>query len=252
MTSKEKAIDVIRKLLELSKSENVNEAANAAEQAQILMTKHAINEAMLDVSPDQDEGIEHDLLHGIDGKSLPTWKGQLGVVMSEVNQCLCYRNGPNLHIVGRPSDADTVRYLFTYVAKEIDRLTILESRSRGKVDKNWSNNFRLGAVGEVNRRLKEAHNAAKASMKKEADASDTMGTGVALMRVNTALKKMEEHKGDVDDYAKKKLKIGKGRRTHSKYNEGARKAGRRAGAGIDLSSGSGKGLGTGEKKRLGS
>jgi hypothetical protein len=248
--AREKALDKVRKLLELAKSDNVNEAGNAAAMAQELMSKHAISEAMLDVSPDSDEAIEHDVLHQGFGTQLPTWKGQLGVTLSEVNQCKCFRSGPALNIIGRPSDANTVRYLFGYIAREIDRLAIIESRLRGNVEKTWLNNFRLGAVSEVNRRLQEAHAAAKAAMRREADASDTLGTGTALMRVNNALVKMGQHAGAIQAYGERNLRLRKGSASHSRYDHGARQAGKRAGATIDLNNGSKASLGSGARGAL--
>jgi hypothetical protein len=213
------------------------------------MSKHAISEAMLDVSPDRDEAIGLDTLHAVDG-NLPTWKGQLGVILCEVNQCKCFRSGKTLSLIGRPSDADTVRYLFSYIAREIDRLAIQEARIRGSVDKTWMNNFRLGATTEVSRRLQEAHAAAKAAMRREADASDTMGTGVALMRVNNALVKMDQHKNEIQNYADRKLRLRKGSRSNSTYNHGAREAGKRAGATIDLNNSSKGSLGSGSRAAL--
>jgi hypothetical protein len=251
MNAREKAIDKVRKLLELAKSDNVNEAGNAAAMAQELMSKHAISEAMLDVSPDSDEEIEHDVLHQGYGQNLPTWKGQLGVVLSEVNQCKCFRSGPALNIIGRPSDANTVRYLFAYIVRQIDKLAIAEANIRGNVEKTWMNNFRLGAVIEVNRRLQEAHAAAKAAMRREADASDTMGTGVALMRVNNALVKMAQHKNAVEAYGKRNLRLRKRSGGKARYDDGAFKAGKRAGATIDLNNSTSKGgLGSGSRAAL--
>lgn len=251
MNERERKLDQVRKLLELSKDNaNVNEASAAAAQAQRLMSKHSITEAMLDVSPDEDEDIEVDTLHKHGSNSLPSWKGQLGVVMAEVNQCVCYRSGSELRIIGRPSDANTVRYLFSYVVREVDRLTKQESNLRGNPGRTWCNNFRLGAVTEINRRLREAEKEARASMKQEADASDTMGTGVALVRVNNALQKLDDRSAAAQQYGKKKLKLRSGGRSSSRFDAGARAAGKRAGASINLNGGGRAGLGAGARAAL--
>jgi hypothetical protein len=170
--------------------------------------------------------------------------------MAEVNQCKCYRSGSELRIIGRPSDASTVRYLFSYVVREIDRLTKEESNLRGNPGRTWCNNFRLGAVHEINRRLEEAAREARAAMKKEADDGDTMGTGTALVLVNNAIAKLDDRTAAVEDYGKRKLRLRSGSSSHSRYDAGARAAGKRAGASIDLSNGGRRGLGSGNRKSL--
>ena len=255
MTQQEKITERVRKLLELSKSANVNEAGNAAGAAQELMSKHAITEAMLDVGPDQDqadEDIAVDSLHTHDSRNLPTWKGHLGVGICDVNQCECFRTGNTLRIIGRPSDAASVRYLFSYVAREIDRLSKEESALRGSPGRTWANNFKLGAVSEVSKRLKHAYTKVRTEMKQEAEQGDTLGNGVALVRVNSALTKLDNRKAEATEYGKTRLKLKKAGRTHSNYDSEARDAGRRAGANINLEGGTSRGaLGSGNRKRLG-
>ncbi len=258
MTNEDKIVDRVRKLLELANSDNVHEAGSAAKQAQILMSKHNISEAMVSVEADADEqeDLEVDMLHQHGGRQLPSWKGRLGVVMCEVNQCHCYRtegrDGMELRIIGRPSDAATVRYLFSYVVREIERLTQQESDNRGGAGRTWLNNFRLGAMQEVNNRLREADKEARAAMKQDADAQDDLGTGTALVVVNSAIAKLEERRKEAVVYGKKKLGLVATSGSRSRYDSGARAAGKRAGASIDLNSGGGRaGLGRGNRKALG-
>jgi len=246
----DKILDRVRKLLELAKSDNVHEAGNAAAAAQDLMSRHSISEAMLDVSPDQDEMIDSDILFAETGAQMPTWKLLLGSCIAEVNQCKAFQSGSTLQIIGKPSSAATVRYLFMYIAREIDRLCDFEARNRGAPGRTWSNNFRLGAVSEVSRRLREADAAARAAMKREAYEGDTNGTGVALMRINNALTKLDEQKLAVEVYGKTRFRLRTMKRS-ARYDHSARDAGKRAGATIDLSHGSGKGLGSGHRGQLG-
>jgi hypothetical protein len=249
----QRKLEQVRKLLELAKSDNVNEAGNAAAQAQRLMSRHAITEAMIDVGQDEDEKAEpitSDVMHAHESQNLPTWKGQLGVVMAECNQCKCYRSGSELRIIGRPSDANTVRYLFSYVAREIDRLTKQESDARGGPGRTWCNNFRLGAVDAVNKRLREAHRDARNDMRREAHAGDTLGTGVALVRVNNALATLDQRVRDVEEYGKRKLHLRSTGHAHTRYDSDARAAGARAGATINLSNGRSASLGSGSRGAL--
>jgi hypothetical protein len=248
-----KALDRVRKLLELSKSENVNEASNAAAAAQALMSRHNITAAMaVDVGQDADEReepTEVDTLHTHSARNLPTWKGLLGMALVGVNQCRCYRSGNTLKIIGTPSDASTVRYLFTFLAREIDRLCKQETEMRGSPGRTWANNFRLGAVSEISRRLKEAHRKVRSDMKLEADAGDSMGTGAALMRINNAIARIDK-RSELAEARAKKMKLRAGGRSHSRHHTGAREAGRRAGASIDLG-GSKSSLGSGNRRSLG-
>jgi hypothetical protein len=246
-----KIIERVRKLLELAHNNtNVSEAANAASAAQTLMSRHAISEAMLapaDAAPD--EPIEKDVLFASGGTQNATWRGQLAMVMSEVNGCGVYQSCGSLYIFGRPSDSAKVRYLFAYVAREIERLCKEAADLRGSPGRTWANSFKLGAVSEINRRLREADKAARASMKQEADASDTLGTGSAIVLVNNALAKIDAHKVSVAQYGEVKLHLRKGSASHSRTDYGARDAGKRAAANIDLNGASGS-IGSGARKSL--
>ncbi len=73
MTNEDKIVDRVRKLLELANSDNVHEAGSAAKQAQILMSKHNISEAMVSVEADADEqeDLEVDMLHQQGGRPSP-------------------------------------------------------------------------------------------------------------------------------------------------------------------------------------
>jgi hypothetical protein len=231
----DKIVDRVRKLLELSKSDNVNEAANAAAAAQELMTRHEISTSVLaqtTANDADDEPVETGLMYAHPATQLPTWKGHLASVVAQVNQCKAWREGPALHVVGRPSDASKVRALFIHITVEIERLASEGSRERGSPGKTWVNNFRLGAVSAVNRRLREAHQKAKDGMRTEAAALG--GGGVALVRVNTAIARLDERDTAVVRYAEQHLRLRSVRAKSSNYDADARRAGERAGASISL------------------
>jgi hypothetical protein len=248
-----KIVDRVRKLLELAKSDNVNEAGNAAKQAQILMARHNIAEATVSaLDGEPQEEIEKDLLHRGD-KAYASWKGTLALAVCEANQCVCYRtgHGGDMNIVGRPSDANTVRYLFSYLVREIDRLCEAEASLRGNPGRTWRNNFRHGAVEAIDRRLREANREARSAARKEASDGDTLGTGAALVRVDSAIAKIDQRLREVEDYAARSLKLRAGKASSSRYNPEGREAGRRAGSQIDLGNAH-AGLGSGERRKLGS
>jgi hypothetical protein len=234
----EKKVDQVRKLLELSKSDNVNESATAAEQAQRLMSKFSITEAMLAVEADedQDDTIERGELHIHGSNKLPSWKKLLAGAMSYANQCDYYWQGNRLFIVGRPADAETVRYLFSFVCREIDRLAKQEGSLLGSPGRTWFNQFRLGAVDTVSDRLRKAAREARAEMKQIADEKDSMGTGTALVLVNNALARLDSRKEASSKYVRDVVKprIHNDIGGNAAYDGMAREAGRKAGKNINL------------------
>ena len=250
MTQEEKVVERVKKLLELSKSENVNESATAAAQAQKLMTKHSITELMLEKSDEKlEEAIEDAILYAQD-KQMPQWYGRLCMKLCGVNQCDCYQSGNQLKVVGRPSDAQTVRYLFSYISKEIIRLRDQHSEERGEPGRRWRNDFCIGATAEVNNRLYIAAKEARAEMKREADASDTMGTGTAIVLVNNALAKLDKRGADVGVWVKKNLKLQTTSSSRRYSDRDGRTTGQLAGRNIDIGAGGRGSIGSGSKKRL--
>lgn len=163
-------IDKIAKLLALAEGEGAtpSEAANAAAAAQALMQRHKLDRATIE--QEQSEGGEP--IAAADdplwtGGRYVSWVGDLADVLARLNGCRvlvipAVRNGrvrrhARLHLVGRASDMQVVRYLFAYLRREIDRLAkkaVAEASVRQP--RRWARNFRFGAVVAISRRLKEA------------------------------------------------------------------------------------------------
>jgi len=243
-------VDVIRNLLELSKrNDNVNEAAAAFKQAQKLMEKHRISEATIEESTQaQEEEIENDILFTASGLRLAWWKQSLARSLAEVNGCKTYSTKSRadkksfMQVIGEPNDASTVRYMYNYIANEIDRLAEAASVTRGRPGKTWCNSFRHGAVAAISERLKEAHEEARA------ESLASAGNTAAIVRVSSAIAKLDAKLEDVHKWAKKNLKLVK-TSTRSMRNDDATKLGRRAGKNVNLSS-DGKALGSGVRGYL--
>jgi hypothetical protein len=245
----EKIIERVRKLLELAKSSNVNEAAAAAAAAQKLMVENAITELMIEdcTEPEEEkEEIEKDVLN-TDGKA--TWRGMLAICLCEANGCQCYVHGKALMIVGKPTPASAVRYLFEYIARQIETICHNEGMARGRPGRSWYNNFRLGAVSTIGQRLREAAQQARSGMRQKAYQEDTNGTGTALVKVNSAIVKLDKQAEEVKKWCKVNLRLHP-RNTPSSYNHEGREAGKRAGANIDLGGSSHRGLGKGHRALL--
>lgn len=174
----------IRRLLALSESSNVHEAAAAAAKAQELMSKHQIDQAELaEQAGEVDEPLlEEDLQ--VFGRNMVAWEALLGGAVAEANGCDAYNQvwrdetGRQVRamtrIVGPASAVQSVRYLLAYLTREVGRLCQAE-RDAGRGEAAWLNSFRLGASHEIGRRVKAAADAARAR---------AAGHGCALARID--------------------------------------------------------------------
>jgi len=246
----EDKLKLIQKLLSLSQQkDSVNEASAALAQAQKLMEKYRISEAMLEsVSVEDEEAIENDILYSSRGIRLAWWKRNLARTLAKVNGCKTYTSKnrkektSQIMVVGEPNDASTVRYMYNYIANEIDRLTKSAAAERGSPGKTWCNSFRQGAVETVCARLVEAHEEARQEAREGAEGS------TALVKVSSAIAKLDKKFTDADKWARDNLGLRK-TSSRSQVDENAKKAGRRAGKKINISGGRNK-LGKGTRGYL--
>lgn len=224
-------IDKVRKLLKLAESPNANEAALAAAKAQQLVDEHNLSAALLAL--DGAEAVPDEPIEDFESKGAPLetsrrhprWRTQLAGTIARANGCRIYINGEHIALVGRPSDADTVRYLFSYLAREVERLCAKEGVGCGT---SWRNNFRLGVVYAIMEKLREERE------RFAKDARSQASNGTALMRVNTALARVEQRGMDTAAWMKANLKlVSRGGGGHS-YDRGALEAGKRAGNSIQI------------------
>lgn len=193
------AIEKAVKLLRLAQSSNPHEAALAASRAQEIMDRHKLEGLSADYDTDKkqpDEPVQDFKADLMDpGTKTETWKSRLASAVAKVNECKIYirvtRKGPPSYdkvsgfaIVGRASDAQTVRYIYSWLSREIDRIADEKCAGYGRT---FYNNFRIGAVESVTARETEA------TMKHEA-----VGNSMALVRVNNAIAKRQEQKFEVE------------------------------------------------------
>jgi len=126
---RDKILDRVKKLLALSTSSNVNEAANAAAAAQRLMLEHKLTEA--DVS-DTQEGQMFELSMGAVGFA-SRWKFVLVTAVARAFFCeavgLRVGQRRKVRIVGRKEDVEIAARVFRYLHAEIDRLAKIEIES---------------------------------------------------------------------------------------------------------------------------
>jgi len=227
-------IDKVRKLLRLSTSPNVHEAALAAAKAQELIDRHQLAQVTLEMDTSAasvpDEPIQHFKDAPLDrADRRERWRIDLASSVARANQCRIWLVRGNIMIVGRPSDAETVRYLFGWLAPEVNRLAQSEGAGKGS---SWRNNFRLGAVEAIRAQLKRQHLALVETLREEAG-----GNMAALVRVDRALAIVKERDAAVDtwfDAFCRRLGLGNSRGSSYNYDAAAREAGRRAGASLAI------------------
>lgn len=241
-------ISKVQKLLRLSTSSNANEAALAASKAQELIDRHNLSATLLALDSavpvdTLDEPIVNFQQAGapLDSqKTQQTWRQRLAITISRLNGCSIYYHGGDIALVGRPTDAETVRYLYGYLTREVERLTAEQGKGMGT---SWRNNFRLGVVDTVTRKLHEMHRAFESTVRAEARADNSQ----ALMLVDRALAQIDKRREDVETWIGENLKLRKVSEQRVNHDRTARDAGRRAGQSISINSAKG-GLGTGQKR----
>jgi hypothetical protein len=197
MSVPQEILDRVAKLRALSNgTSNINESTAAATAAAKIVEKYRISEEELDmhetVSSDPIE-LVHDPL--FDGVRLSTWKERLGSVLGRHYGCACWIdngfNSKRFRLVGRKSDVELVRYMFAWLALEIDNKALSVCAGKGKT---FSNSWRLGAVAGVSSQF----NAMRAELKKEATAS-----------ASCALVKLENRANESDVFMRAKMKLRK-------------------------------------------
>ena len=252
MDNKASILLKIRKLLSLSNSDNVNEAALAAARAQELMDKYGIEKAQAEIQtgfedPEEKEDIKNfsEIPEGwVDtSQKMTKWKIHLFCGIAKYNSCKgfsSYRGqGRSIEVIGRPSDVETTRYMYTYIMKEICNLRNKNSRGLGKT---WSNNFCIGAVQGILERINESRNHMRAKMAVDAQRAG----GTALMVLDKAIAKVDKKLADVETFTQNNLKLQYTKGPTIRYNSTAREVGKQASKSISLSSSGGR-LGSGQK-----
>lgn len=245
----EEAVEKAVKFLKLAKSDNPNEAALAAAKAQEIIERFKLDIGSLEAPmPERPKEEVKDFGFGqalyTSGK-LQTWRARLAQHLAEVNACKSYYRGSNIHLIGRPSDVQTVRYLFSMLNTAVDDL-VYKSGFQG-LGRSYLNNFRLGVVDTIGRRLREQVKAVREEAKTNALAQDNQaGTTTALARINKALARLDEDVRETEAWTQQHMKFTGVRRTGQwRGNAEAREAGRRAGETVNLGGQARGGLGAG-------
>ncbi len=228
-------VSKVQKLLRLSTANNnAEEAASAAAKAQELIDQHNLSAAMLALDSEPVNGIDdepvidfHQAGSPLDQqKQQQRWRATLASVVARLNGCRIYFKGGSIALVGRPTDAETVRYLYGYLSREVERL----ASTQVGLGRTWRNNFRLGVVDTISVKLHEQHR----KFEHDVRATARIEGGTSLMRVDRALANIDHRGESVAEWIKSNLKLRSRGSYATRSNPSARAAGRAAGQSIRI------------------
>lgn len=236
MRDRERAIDKIRVLLELSKSDNTSEAANAAAKAAKIMAKHGLDESEIV----EDDPVSENFELGVEvgrSKKVPVWIWNVAWAVAESSHsrpCTAYRlsdkkiSATLVCFIGRRSDAELASYLFAFLISELRRLHSERVPPIGKriqqyipgtpppvVDKEyqrrWTHDFYYGASVMIVQRMAAAKETVMAG-----------AASTALVRLATIRTDVEAAIADlkIEYVAGNQVQV----REESAYNQGVRAA----------------------------
>ncbi len=163
---REKAIDKIKKLLRLSKSDNLGEANAALRAAQELMAKYNV-----EVTSEEDKISVVEMAIQFGTKSISNEKRRLMDALAKNFRCEWYYGGSNLYILGYENDCLVLKDVFDWICVVYDKLAakfLKEERlRRGTWDRHIANkckyNYLCGFCSGVKKSL-EVNNVEKGLM----------------------------------------------------------------------------------------
>ena len=225
----EEALHKVRKLMRLSESPNSHEAALAAARAQEIIERYKIESIALEYDDSKptrppDEPIKDFFFDPLE-KTGATWKVRLALGLAKENQCMVYSRIGRLNLIGRPSDVATIRYLYAWLSREIERLAARDCTGCGRT---YWNNYRLGAVAEIRDRLSAQRAATRTAMKAETVSAH------ALAVIESAIANLDQCAEEVEEWVRANMRMGSSGPCSYRFDSGAHAAGRATGASINL------------------
>ena len=230
-TEYEKALAKAAKLLRLSSSSNPHEAALAASKAQEILDRYKIDRLSINIDGNSDAPEEPIKDFGFDpldsSNTAATWRVRLACSLAARNQSKVYLHGSALCLIGRASDVSTVRYMYGYLTREVDRLAKRDCAGCGRT---YANNYRLGVVDTISRRLATQERETEEQMKREAEA-ESSERALAIVSAITVRRNQIQA---VEEFTKANMKLRSGRASSYRSDYSARAAGQKAGQEIGL------------------
>lgn len=150
-------LEKIKKLLALATSSNPNEAALAAQRAQELMVKYAVEESQLAGSEHVKEEIGRAIL-GTPYKNVSKWKALLARALSPAFFCRAFFIAKvGIVIIGRPTDREALKATFNCLEHDIEKMAAAAwakaSAEYPGHGKSWKNAFYYGVCQTIKDRI---------------------------------------------------------------------------------------------------
>lgn len=155
----------VKKLLALSTSSNVHEAATAVSLANKLIDEYRLSTSDISDNEEVDCLIEDPEPIYETGRQIH-WKVSLIMTLTAHYGCATYnlpdyssgRMVSRIKLVGRQSDIQIVRYMYSWLHLECQRLSELNGKGKGKV---FIQSYCLGFVSGIAEQLKKSREAIK-------------------------------------------------------------------------------------------
>lgn len=196
------AISKVRKLLALSKSQNINEAALAAAKAAAIMQEYSIEEAAVQSDSSCDEPVKSYVFDpDKPSRKKIRWRMHIATGCAKVFGCESYwQYGCEIALIGRKSDVQGARYLFDLIAPQVERLADETWDRVGQFNpydkRSWMHAFRLGCASTVRERMEFQVAERMSKLRGEARENQKLLSGGessnALMVINSRLVKVDQ------------------------------------------------------------
>ncbi len=150
-------IDRVSKLLALSKSPNEHEAAAAAAKAADLMLRHNLSRGDIPTDKADEEFCVIGNHKVVVGNRIPKWKNVLMTGIGYLTNAevlfleTTYPKGKHLSFIGSEGSVAVAVKMFEYLADAIES----QSKNSGLSGRSQFNEFKMGAAGALQRRLRE-------------------------------------------------------------------------------------------------
>lgn len=179
------------------------ESAAAASAAQRIIDNYKLDVSAIDYDAQESEreteeikDFRNDPLDIPAGGYSTRWGGLLASSLAKANQCKIVfgfktKNGARpINIFGRPSDVQTVRYLYSYFKAEVIRISELFTKGNSSA---YVNQFRHGVVDAIREHLTKSQQETFATKRSEVN-------GLALVKVDNALARIEKRSQEVEKF----------------------------------------------------
>lgn len=156
----------VKKLLALSNSSNINEAAAAAAAANKLIDQYRLSEADLFSAENENDPIIEDNDPIYETGRITPWKSSLVAVLAKHYGCAVYnsvhypngRKASRYKLIGRTNDISITKYMFNWLMLECQRLSENEARGKGKI---FAASYCQGFVAGIRQQLNKSREEAK-------------------------------------------------------------------------------------------